>query len=203
MADRSIELLNELLGLFNQESQTYLELVGDASHNDRGWVLGGANLSGTVDLTGKYKLKLDVDSGGPWTVDFSSHGSFPTLTITEIVSHINTTVGLTVAYERSRGSQKFLLILSPTTDGTGTVELLEPTSNDALATLMRLKQTSGYHYSYPDSTKKRVNDFDMGAIANVLEYSRMLGKNAPSRRSLWIRSAITTSAPASTSRRLL
>lgn len=104
----------------------------------------GTPILTTVDLSTKYKLKITVDSGAAVTVD--CRGATPAATtIAEIITKINTAVGLTIA--TNDGSDR-LKLTSTTTGEDSYILLTPPSSNDAINVIMGLSVSPNYYYQY-------------------------------------------------------
>lgn len=173
MADRAIERLNDLLRAFNKGSQVYKDLIGDATRDTLGWTLGTADLSSPIDLSVNYNLKLTVN-GVTFTVDCRGSGVPPgsATTYAEIVSAINTAFGLTVASTATTSDgSRFLVLKAPVLAPPAVGSIVIATcANEATALILGL--TVGNTYTYPDTRKMRMNDLNLGAISNALEYTR-------------------------------
>jgi len=158
MADRSIELLNTHLQIFNTSAGEYLQLVGDVLRTER--VVAGdvtkqiksLEIKGyTLANTDNYKLYWELnDAAGTRTLSFWKDAA-----------------KVTKVLEGSKvGDGTFVLAAIGGSGLSGTTKI-EWTLNDVdVANIVYILNLEGYI---------KLNDMNTGAISNPLEYTRRLG----------------------------
>lgn len=107
-------------------------------------ITGTPVLTPTVDLSVRYNLKIAVDNGAFVTVD--CRGATPAATtIAEIITKINTAVGLSIASNDGSGHLK----LTSLTNGEDSyLTIAPPTTVDAINILLGLSIVPNYYYTY-------------------------------------------------------
>lgn len=134
-----------------------------ADDSASGLYVGTVNISGTLDLSTNFLVKIDIDNDG--AVEIDCQGATPAATtIDEIVAAINAAGFGTIAYRVDSvgnpiAAGTYILVKSSTTGGSSEVEFVAPSATDATNEIFGLSEGAYPHtynggggYAIPDSS---------------------------------------------------